>query len=185
MKYKIGLILILVIAIVSSVYALYGGDTITYTIPTCNWLTTNISNAQLSEWNASPSCIEQSAGNFYCNCTNGETLSLTPKTNSVGNFNINITYYWLAQGGVSSGNVYFPFTPIGKNATINVTEIINQTQNVTCPTCNQTIPAPVEKIVEKVPQMVWYFVILLMTASSVLGWFLIDSYLKRRKNDAK
>ena len=75
------------------VWNIFGGDTISYNFSKCKWLTINITSTVLGEWRASPNCTEQNAGNFYCNCTDKWNLSLSPKPNSVGVFQIIIKNY--------------------------------------------------------------------------------------------
>jgi hypothetical protein len=77
----------------STANALYGGETISYQFPKCDMLAVNITNASLSEWSASPNCMEESAGMFSCGCADGWTLFLAPKVNAVGSYNITMTAY--------------------------------------------------------------------------------------------
>jgi hypothetical protein len=76
------------------VWNIFGGDTISYNFSKCEWLTINITPTILGEWRASPNCIEQTAGNFYCTCKDKWNLSLSPKPNSVGIFKLIIKNYY-------------------------------------------------------------------------------------------
>ena len=74
--------------------AMYGGDAISYNFSSCSNLLVNITNAQLGEWNAYPNCTEETAGYFFCDCTEGWTLYLSPKPNSVGEFNVSVQDFY-------------------------------------------------------------------------------------------
>ena len=91
------LILVAVCLTVTLASAIYGGETISYTFPKCNYLTINISNCEANEWKAQ-GCTEDSICNFYCSCYDNYILHLTPAVNSVGNFTIAITNYYFEEG---------------------------------------------------------------------------------------
>ena len=180
---------------------IYGGDTITYNIPKCEWLVANITNANLTEWNVIPNCIEQSAGNFFCNCTDNETLSLTSKPNSVGNFGISIIYHWTEQsstgnvgGGSYTGSFYFPYTSSssGKNITINVTQtieketeiIVNQTANETSEnetSENETSENEECKNEECKYDILFYILIFIFVLSLISLLFILNKITKNKK----
>ena len=74
--------------------AIYGGEVIDFQIERCEYLTVNITNSSFGEWEAYPDCREEGNGSFYCNCTDNFTLFLTPKPNSIGNFDIKIDSFY-------------------------------------------------------------------------------------------
>src|SRR4030042_1693600 len=94
MNLKIAMAFSLILLAMPTALSIYGGETLTYNITKCDFLTVNITSSELGEWSATPQCSEQSAGNFYCACSDGWALSLTPAANSVGNFTITIINYW-------------------------------------------------------------------------------------------
>jgi len=186
----IAIMLVFCISIVTAnAQDIYGGETITYTIDRCNWLTVNITPSDLHEWRASPSCIEEIAGNFRCVCDNNYALSLSPAPNSVGDFNIVITNYWLSGevstcpaciGGVTREIIY-------KNMTNNITKLVdvyverivyvNHTVYVNR-TINQTVEVPV--VVEKVLYPAWILIIFFI-AVSVVGFVIGKKFALKRE----
>ena len=91
-KLLLGLVPILLL-LASPVLAIFGGEAINFTFAKCSYLTANITPSELEEWSAQ-SCIEQSAGNFYCVCNDNYILNLTPAQNSVGTFVITMTNFY-------------------------------------------------------------------------------------------
>ena len=87
--------------------AIYGGEVIDFQIDRCEYLTVNISNSTFNEWKAYPDCIEERNASFYCNCTDNFTLFLTPKPNSVGNFDIKITSFYGEPITTTTTQIYY------------------------------------------------------------------------------
>ncbi len=184
-KIMIAIILVFCFSLIS-VHAqdIYGGETITYDINKCDWLVVNITPSDLHEWNAFPNCTEETAGNFHCICNNDYILSLYPMLDSVGDFRISITNYWL--GGEISYPVYYGGMTreiIYKNLTNNVTvtkEVpvyINRTITIyNTSTVNNTIEVPIEKIVYKYPYGVLACIIIVCIISLGKMYF----YFKRK-----
>lgn len=83
------------------------GDTINFTIDDCDpYLTVNITPCEPGEWKAE-NCTEDSTGNFTCECNGKYILNLTPAVNSIGTFEILITYSYYTE----KADVHI--TPIG------------------------------------------------------------------------
>lgn len=186
MRYGFVISAILVLTtICSSVYAqsIFGGDPITYNFQRCEWLTVNITNAVLNEWNATPNCVEQSAGNFYCTCVNNYNLTLTPKPNSVGTFSITLNNYWTEQSSTGGGGSYGGgCTPavVYKNTTTIIEKPIYIDRTV-----NNTIYVPVNNTVEKtvyqVPDYMWVVVVIGLACAFGAGIFVAN---RRKKPSA-
>jgi hypothetical protein len=155
MRYEALISAILVLTTISSsVYAqsIFGGEPVSYTFPRCAWLTVNITDAVLTQWNAAPNCTEQSAGNFYCTCSDNYTLILTPKPNAMGTFTIFITNY-ITQSTetqsvlVSSGRGEIPtvLAPTNQTTTTTIPQITPENtmiKTVTLPASNSSTNVP-------------------------------------------
>jgi len=73
--------------------ALVAGDMISFNFSSCDDLIVNITPFEENEWEVE-NCIEETIGNFYCDCDDNYQLNLTPAKNSVGNFTIYMTSYY-------------------------------------------------------------------------------------------
>lgn len=73
--------------------SIFGGESVSFDFARCDYLLVNISPSQQGEWSAQ-GCADESAGNFYCLCSDGYVLNLTAAKNSVGDFDILMTNYY-------------------------------------------------------------------------------------------
>jgi hypothetical protein len=100
------LIPLILLLLIPAATALYGGESITYHLEKCNYLTTIIQPSELGEWTIS-NCTEKTPGFFNCTCEDDYTITLKPAINSIGTFNITL-------------NITQDYTP----------------ETTTCPTCS-------------------------------------------------
>lgn len=162
----------------------------------CDTYFVDIYNASLNEW-AIQNCTEVSEGHFNCSCTNNYDILMTPVVNSVGEFDIVITYWYygtIAEPTGGGGRRIFHY---GKYSSPNTNEdpLINQKkpytvagQTVCEPTecgnstlegyqivpkfINQTIEVPVIK--EVISRWLVNLIYLLLGIICVLGYFLYE-----------
>lgn len=80
--------------LIPSALAIYGGEKITYHIDSCESLNVTIKPYQEYEWSVTPNCSDHKSGKWICNCTDDWDITLKPKINSVGTFNITIIYIY-------------------------------------------------------------------------------------------
>ena len=147
MRKEIILLSVLLLALPSLVHGLYGGETVSYNFSKCQSIEVNISNSSFGEWSVSPDCTEQSAGNFYCNCSDNWTLFLSPASNAVGTYQFAIRNYFTPQTPTTTQTVVIGNTwVIYKNRTTTNTVTIPSISTITVTntaTTTITIPAKI------------------------------------------
>ena len=104
--YKLTLIIILVM-LLPTVTALYGGETWSYYFPYCNKLIVNITGElQIDdeEYLILNNCTEISPNNYVCNCSNNYYFNVSFKTNAVNNYTFDFNYDYSKEVKPTSGS---------------------------------------------------------------------------------
>lgn len=180
------------------------GNPITYDIGRCEQLEVSIEPCEPDEWMVDD-CNETETGFFSCTCSDNFQVSLTPATNSVGIFDIEIISYYMEEGGEVVEEVSFEYRShlktkpvylnvsrtITKNATETVTKLVyvNESwENTTAiEELNNTVTDQEVEIKRLKVMSKWRLLALIMVVIVIIGtvlYFSIRNIGKPHKKEA-
>jgi len=103
------ILILIMLTIIPSAFAMYGGDTWSYHFDKCDSLQVNITGTEEivdGEYTVLNNCTLNKTNYYVCSCTDGYDFNISFRINTINNYTIsfNYDYYKTTTGGSSGGN---------------------------------------------------------------------------------